>query len=270
MGRQQWGGAGWIHGLAQELVQSSAQHGRGGPWSSWTDTPGRPGHGGHGGHGRQGGHGGPPPWLQGLFGMAPPGAPAQGPKVRRGDVRMAILDVLRQAAADGTAVNGYQVIQSIAERSDGAWRPSPGSVYPTIQRLQDEGLVEADDERGRRTLRLTGAGTTYVEERADELRGVWAPFERSGRPGPPPSEDGGPDLRGEIGQVLGAVWQIITQGSEEQRRAAVETLVATRRALYGILADGAGARSAPAEGTGAADDGDDGDDSDHSDDRDER
>ncbi len=220
--------------LANEVVQGHAQHGRGGNhWQGWTDNPGW--------GGRRGGPGGPPPWLQGFFGMSATGAPPQqaGPKVRRGDVRMAIIDVLRQAAVDDASVNGYQVIQQIAERSNDAWRPSPGSVYPTIQQLQDEGLVESDDERGRKTLRLTEAGTTYAAEHTDELAAVWAPFERRERATADSSRGGSPDLKAEIGQVMGAVWQIVTQGSDRQRRAAVETLVATRRDLYGILADGA-------------------------------
>jgi DNA-binding PadR family transcriptional regulator len=173
----------------------------------------------------------------GLFGLGQE-EPRRGPRVRRGDVRSAILDVLRTAAADESseAVNGYQVIQQIAERSGGAWRPSPGSVYPTIQLLQDEGLVETDDERTRKTLALTAEGTAYVAEHADELAAVWAPFERRERD----EESGGSfaGLKPEIGQVMGAVWQIVTSGSESQQRAAIDVLVETRRKLYGILADG--------------------------------
>ena len=97
---------------------------------------------------------GPPPWVAELFGLSQ-GQQQRGPKVRRGDVRAAILDMLREEP-----MNGYQLISQIAERSGGAWKPSPGSVYPTIQQLEDEGLVEADDERGRRTLRLTDEGRT--------------------------------------------------------------------------------------------------------------
>lgn len=197
-----------------------------GPFEGWTGA----------GRGGRSGHQGPPPWLAGLFGMGQPDQ-RRGPRVRRGDVRTAILDVLRQAGSAEEPVNGYQVIQQIEDKSGGVWRPSPGSVYPTIQQLEDEGLVEADDERGRRTLRLTPQGATYVEENAAELASVWAPFEREteSREGSSP----GPDLKGEIGQVMGAVWQIVSSGSEQQRRAAVEVLVETRRKLYGILADGA-------------------------------
>ena len=198
--------------------------GRGGPWGGpW---------GGPGGFGRPG-HAGPPPWVAGLFGLAQ-SERQRGPRVRRGDVRSAILDVVRAAQSNGEQVNGYQVIQQIAERSNGAWRPSPGSVYPTVQQLEDEGLVEGDDTRGRRSLRLTAEGETYVAEHADELAAVWAPFEESERE----SDEKNADLKPEIGQVMGAVWQIVTTGSDKQRSDAVAILVDTRRRLYGLLADG--------------------------------
>src|SRR5688572_30368032 len=139
-------------------------HGKwgGGPWG-WDQ----------GGRGRPG----PPPWLAEIFGMTPP-APPRAPRVRRGDVRAAILDVLAVEP-----LNGYQVIQQIAERSGGAWRPSPGSVYPTISQLEDEGLITADQERGR-TLRLTPEGEAYVAEHPDELGAVWAAFDAE------PADDG--------------------------------------------------------------------------------
>jgi DNA-binding PadR family transcriptional regulator len=217
-----------------------------GPQSPWQQHRGR-GHGGPGGpEGHRGGWAGGgwgggrsghqgPPWLAGLFGLGEPDERRRGPRVRRGDVRSAILDVLREAGQAEEPVNGYQVIQAIAEKSNDAWRPSPGSVYPTIQQLQDEGLVEADDERGRRSLRLTAEGATYVAEHADELTAVWAPFHREQSDG---AEPGSADIKSEIGQVMGAVWQIVSSGSESQRRAAVGVLVDTRRKLYGILADG--------------------------------
>ncbi|MFB9315673.1 PadR family transcriptional regulator [Nocardioides plantarum] len=208
------------------------QHG-GGRRGGW-EGPGRGGPMG----GRGGPMGGPPPWVAGLFGLGQPER-GRGPRVRRGDVRMAILDVLATAAREGEggeSVNGYQVIQQIAERSDGGWRPSPGSVYPTIQQLQDEGLVDTDDERGRRSLRLTESGQAYVADHADELAAVWLPFERSTEKAAGRTEQ--VDLKSELGQVMPAVWQIVTQGSEAQRRAALDILVDTRRKLYGVLADG--------------------------------
>jgi DNA-binding PadR family transcriptional regulator len=204
------------------------QHRRppGGPWqdwvgSSWPHQQGR-------------GPGGPPPWLASLLGQQPE-QNGRGPRVRRGDVRAAILDVLRTASEGDQTVNGYQVIQQIAERTDQEWRPSPGSVYPTIQQLEDEGLVEADDERGRRSLRLTEEGRAYVTERAEELSAVWRPFERDQRRR---DESGWPDFKTEVGRVMSATWQIVTAGSDLQKRAAVEVLVDTRRRLYQILAEG--------------------------------
>lgn len=223
-----------------------------GSWSAWTDGPwedhpragghrggpgrhGGPGPGyGPGGHGGPGGHPGPPPWLAGLLGFGRPEG-TRTPRVRRGDVRSAILDVLRAAGERSESPNGYQVIQHIADRSEGAWRPSPGSVYPTIQQLQDEGLVELDEEYGRRALRLTDAGTAYCTEHAEELAAVWVPFERKPEVPRDPEQA---DIRAEIPQVMSAVWQIVTTGSEMQRRAAVEVLADARRRLYGILADG--------------------------------
>lgn len=217
---RQWAG----HGEQQWNQHGRRHGGHGGPWSAgWSGW-------GPAGVGRPG----PPPWVAGLFGLAQ-GDRQRGPRVRRGDVRAAILDVVRTAQWNGDQVNGYQVIQQIAERSNGSWRPSPGSVYPTIQQLEDEGLVEADDTRGRRSLRLTAEGETYVAEHADELAAVWAPFDE---PEADQETDGIRDLKPEIGQMMGALWQIVTTGSDQQRRAAAEILVDTRRRLYGLLADG--------------------------------
>jgi DNA-binding PadR family transcriptional regulator len=212
----------WVRPTDGEWRQHGG-HGRGRRRGDWG------GFGGPGGPGMQG----PPPWVAGLFGMGSRPDPGRGPRVRRGDVRSAILDVLRTAAESGDQLNGYQVIQQIEERSGGAWKPSPGSVYPTVQQLQDEGLVESDDDHGRRTLGLTAQGATYVVEHADVLESVWRPFDRTDR-----STGEYADLKPEIGQVMGAVWQIATQGSESQRQAAIDVLVDARRRLYGILADG--------------------------------
>jgi DNA-binding PadR family transcriptional regulator len=132
-------------------------------------------------------------------------------------------------------------MQQIAERSSGAWKPSPGSVYPTIQQLEDEGLVEGVDGSGQRKLKLTTAGWAWVDEHRSELDDVWRPFEEADSSRAAGGGSGGAgfsDLKPEIGQVLSAVWQIVTQGSDRQRREAIEVLVETRRRLYGILAEG--------------------------------
>ncbi|UPK74271.1 PadR family transcriptional regulator [Nocardioidaceae bacterium SCSIO 66511] len=173
-------------------------------------------------------HGGPPPWLTGLLGGAPQHGRRSGPRVRRGDVRAAILDVLSERP-----MNGYQVISRIAERTGGAWKPSPGSVYPTMQQLEDEGLVEAAEVDGRRASRLTDAGLDYVDTHPDELAATWRPFEED-----PPDDDTLADLRPAVGQVMGALWQVVTTGSAEQQDEAAKILADTRRRLYGLLADG--------------------------------
>jgi DNA-binding PadR family transcriptional regulator len=216
---------------SRHAEQRWGQH-RSGWAGDWGNGPGWGG-GWDGPRGRRGRQG-PPPWIAELFGLAQ-GQPQRGPKVRRGDVRAAILDMLKDEP-----LNGYQLISQIAERSGGRWKPSPGSVYPTIQQLEDEGLVEADDERGRRTLRLTEDGRRYVEEHADELAETWAPF---GGPTGEQDRQQGPgteysSLKPEIGQVMAAVWQIVTTGTDRQRREAINILVEARRQLYGLLAEG--------------------------------
>jgi DNA-binding PadR family transcriptional regulator len=195
---------------------------------------------GHGHHPRPGGMGGPgwvgpmgpPPWVAQMFGPQWAGhAGGRGgrgrARVRRGDVRSAILDVL---AASTEPINGYQVIQQIAERSGGAWKPSPGSVYPTIAQLQDEGLVE-DGPTGRKTIQLSEAGREYVAAHADEMAAVWAPFDEEG-------PDDATDLRQVIGQTVGAIIQVASTGTPDQRAKAVTILAETRRKLYGLLAEG--------------------------------
>ncbi len=207
-----------------------------GGWGNWGGGDSGGGSWG-GGPGRR--RSGPPPWVGELFGLAQ-SAPSRGPRVRRGDVRAAILDMLSEEP-----MNGYQLITQIAERSGGVWRPSPGSVYPTISQLEDEGLVESDDDRGRRTLRLTEAGRRYVEENPGELASVWAPFgaARPGQGDPRTGQGGSPRgeyaaLKPELGQMMSAVWQIVTQGSDQQRRDAIGILIETRRKLYNLLAEG--------------------------------
>lgn len=179
-------------------------------------------------HGHRG-HPFGPSW--GMFGgemFAPPWGPGprgRGPKARRGDVRAAILAVLAEQP-----MNGYQLIQEIAERSGGAWKPSPGSIYPTLQQLEDEGLVTADAEVGRRTFTLTDEGRAYVAAHADEVSAPWEAMSA-------PSGEDENGLKPMLGQVATAMWQILATGTPDQQARAKDALAELRRKLYGILAD---------------------------------
>src|SRR5918995_770602 len=127
--------------------------------------------------------------------------PPRGPRARRGDVRAALLVLLAEEPR-----NGYQLMQAIEERSDGVWRPSPGSVYPALQQLEDEGLV-APTEEGRKAFTLTDTGRAHVEERRDELGAPWD--EVKGDAG-----EGVGDLMAAVRQLATAFSHIAQSGSE--------------------------------------------------------
>jgi DNA-binding PadR family transcriptional regulator len=176
---------------------------------------------------------GPGAWGGGPFefGMrggpfGPPRFGGRGPRVRRGDVRAAILDLL----AEGQPWNGYQIIQEIGARTQGVWRPSAGSVYPALQQLEDEALIRAEaGEDRRRMYTLSEEGRAYVEEHADELKASWDAVTGS-------VNDTEVQLRHTIHQVMVAVSQVAQAGSAAQVQQAGKILADTRRALYRILA----------------------------------
>ena len=166
------------------------------------------------------------------FGMrggpfGPPRFGGRGPRVRRGDVRAAILDLL----SEGQPWNGYQIIQEIGARTQGVWRPSAGSVYPALQQLEDEALIraEAAGEDRRRMYTLTEEGRAYVTEHADELKASWDAVTGS-------VDQAEYQLRETIRQVAVAVTQVAQAGSAAQVQQAGKILADTRRALYRILA----------------------------------
>jgi DNA-binding PadR family transcriptional regulator len=134
------------------------------------------------------------------------------------------------------SMNGYQIIQEISERTGGAWKPSPGSVYPTIQQLEDEALVEGHTSDGRRLLTLTDEGRRYVEEHPDELAATWEDYANS-RESTHHGPGHGSDFQRVIGQVMGAVWQVMVSGTDQQRAEAADILGEARRRLYGLLAE---------------------------------
>jgi len=154
-----------------------------------------------------------------------PGWEARGPRARRGDVRVAALALLAERP-----MNGYQIIQEIKQRSGGRWTASSGSVYPALQQLEDEGLIQAGEYDGRRAFSLTDAGRKYVEENPEELAAPWeavAENESSDTVG----------LRETFGRTLGAFMQVWHMGTDEQREQAARVLDDARKALYRILAE---------------------------------
>lgn len=125
-------------------------------------------------------------------------------------------------------MHGYEIIQELAERTGGIWKPSPGSVYPTLQLLEDEGFVVAEEDAGKRRFSLTESGRAT----AVDLAGGKTPWDEV-------SEGVGPGamrLRHAIGHLVGAIAQVARAGSPEQQAAAEALLDDTRRRLYAILA----------------------------------
>jgi DNA-binding PadR family transcriptional regulator len=146
-----------------------------------------------------------------------------GMRMGRGDVRAAVLALL----AEGP-MHGYQIIHEIEERSGGAWKPSPGSVYPTLQLLADEGLISAEESNGRKTYSLTDEGRQTAQAAADQPAPWEAPSARdSGRATALPKA--GIDL-------AQAAAQVARTGNPEQVKHAVAVLEEARRKLYSILA----------------------------------
>ncbi|HEX4813349.1 MAG TPA: PadR family transcriptional regulator [Nonomuraea sp.] len=161
---------------------------------------------------------GPPPFGGVFHWDAPP------PRVRRGDVRAALLALLHEGPQ-----NGYQMIQGIEERSRGVWRPSPGSVYPALQQLEDEGLVTADEAGGSRTYRLTQEGREQAALRAGD-----APWEEVARSVP----DDHHELRLLWAQLNEAFAHLVRTAGDRQVEEAKKLIRQTRRSVFQILAEG--------------------------------
>jgi DNA-binding PadR family transcriptional regulator len=209
-------------GQVQKGVKAMASsHTRGGPWerdfaAGWAGKRGA----GHWGGGFVGPKGG---WWPG--GAPRPQHGPRPPKASRGDVRAAILALLKEGAR-----NGYQIMADIEERSNGAWRPSPGAVYPALSQLADEGLIIGDETGGSRTYRLSEAGLEYVEQSPEMARGAWESQEQ---------QDAWevPGLFAEAARLGAGIVQMAHAGSPDQVRAAERLLQRTRRELYRILAE---------------------------------
>ena len=145
----------------------------------------------------------------------------EGRKRGRGDIRAAILALLAEQP-----MHGYQIIQEVTERSSGSWAPSPGSVYPTLQQLEDEELVRADESAGRRVYHLTDAGREQASALSNQT--PWAM---------PEGDDELAALRDSLFQVMAAARQIAQTGGERELTAAQDVLRDARKQLYRLLAE---------------------------------
>lgn len=143
--------------------------------------------------------------------------------MRRGDVRSALLIALLDNPG-----HGYELIQALEARTEGRWRPSPGSVYPTLQMLADEGLVSESEVDGKRTFAITDAGRAQAQERVESHGLPWEAMDRSG-------EQGG--LRTAMRDLHLAAKQVGITGSPDTVERATEIVVIARKALYQLLAE---------------------------------
>ena len=150
---------------------------------------------------------------------------AGGRRARRGDVRTGLLSLLSDKP-----MHGYDLIRELEERSGGAWRPSPGSIYPTLQLLEDEGLVTSEEQDGKRVYTITDAGRAELEERRAR-GGSQEPWEFG------PLGEGLGQLRESGFQLASAAMQVARTGTESRRKQAAEVLAEARKKLYALLAE---------------------------------
>jgi DNA-binding PadR family transcriptional regulator len=125
-------------------------------------------------------------------------------------------------------MHGYEMIQELGNRTGGIWRPSPGSVYPTLQMLEDEGLIEAEASGGRKRFTLTETGRPEAATAAENP--PWQEFTDD-------NVSQAQDFRDAAVGIMGALKEVGFNGTPEQRDKALEVLTETKRKLYAILAD---------------------------------
>ncbi len=183
---------------------------------------------GHGMHYHRGSGGGPRGgWQRGPWGgfgpWGPPfGGRGGGPRVRRGNVRAAILALLAERP-----MHGYEMIQELEARTNGLWRPSAGSIYPTLQLLEDEGLVTGEESEGKRRFSLTEAGRGEAEGLD---RPPWEEVTDAG-------QGHASSLRDSAFQLGAAIIQVVRTGSEDQIAKTRDILNDARRRVYTVLGE---------------------------------
>jgi len=127
-------------------------------------------------------------------------------------------------------LHGYEVIRELEERSGGMWSPSPGSVYPTLQMLEDESLVTSEEQDGKKVYSVTDAGRTELQGRRERAGGA-DPWDHGGVP------EGFAKLREAGFQLAGAAMQVARAGDQEQVEKATQILTEARRKIYEVLAE---------------------------------
>ena len=149
----------------------------------------------------------------------------RGPRAKVGNLRLAILALLQEESR-----NGYSMIQETAQRSGGLWQPSPGSMYPALAGLEDEGLITVQPQDGKKTYALTELGLKYVQDNAEALKAPWASEQEGGR-------GNHIELRQALHALMGAVKQVAQAGSEAQIKEAASILNTARKGMYRLLAE---------------------------------
>ncbi len=167
---------------------------------------------------------GGPRGPRGFGGHGPHRGGRRGRRARRGDIRQAILLLLAEEPR-----NGYGVIQEVEERSGGLWRPSPGSVYPALAQLEDEGLVTPTEEGDRKAFTLTAEGEAHVEANREKMGTPWETVGQG-------ASTKVTELNDAFRAMAAASMQVAQTGSDEQLVAAKEIVDDARRGLYRLLA----------------------------------
>ncbi len=143
-------------------------------------------------------------------------------RARRGAVVHATLELLAEKPR-----HGYEIIAELEERSGGAWRPSPGSIYPALKRLAMKGLVEAQEgDDGKRVFSITEAGRERLATIDESQPAPWERFAESG-----------PGLRPVVQELMSLARQVGRFGTENQRERALEILTTAKTELYAVMAD---------------------------------
>ena len=148
-----------------------------------------------------------------------------GGRARRGDVLAALLALLAERP-----MHGYEIMRELAERTNGAWQPSPGSVYPALSRLREEGLISGEGRGEKQAFTLTDDGTSEAQAQAAEGGPPWARFAED-------DDSEAAQLRESHDQLGEAVRQVARVGNADQQRRTVEAMDELRRRVYLILAE---------------------------------